>query len=265
MADALYRRIADDLRKQIESGNLGPGEQLQTEAELRKHYNASRNTVRDAIKALINLGLVDTRPGQGTFVAKEIAPFVTTLTADPKTPGSAGVRRQQETRVPTKSMPKVEILKARDDIADQLQLPKGSQVISRHEERSIGGTPWSLQTSFYPKKFVELGASELIDAEDIEEGTVQYLFTTLGRRQAGYSDWIKVRNPDAKEATFFNLSQDGRIQVFEIFRTAFDQDGSPMRVTVTICPTDRNQFVVNVVGSDQPKANGQNPDSQPHG
>ena len=34
--------------------------------------------------------------------------------------------------------------------------------------------------------------------------------------------------------------------MFEIFRTAFDQNGDPMRVTVTIFPTDRNQFIVNV-------------------
>ena len=34
--------------------------------------------------------------------------------------------------------------------------------------------------------------------------------------------------------------------MFENFRTAFDQDGRPMRVTVTVFPTDRNQFIVNV-------------------
>jgi len=49
MADPMYRRIADDLREQIESGDLEPGQQLRTEFELRDHYKASRNTVRDAI------------------------------------------------------------------------------------------------------------------------------------------------------------------------------------------------------------------------
>jgi hypothetical protein len=34
--------------------------------------------------------------------------------------------------------------------------------------------------------------------------------------------------------------------VFENFRTGFDQTGTPMRVTVTIFPTDRNQFILNV-------------------
>jgi hypothetical protein len=32
--------------------------------------------------------------------------------------------------------------------------------------------------------------------------------------------------------------------VFEIFRTGYDQRGKPMRLTVTVCPTDCNYFVV---------------------
>ena len=48
MPDPMYRQIADDLRGQIESGELEPGQQLRTELELRERYEASRNTVRDA-------------------------------------------------------------------------------------------------------------------------------------------------------------------------------------------------------------------------
>ena len=83
MANPMYRQIADDLRQTIESGTIAPGSQLPTELELRERYNASRNTVRDAIKWLINLGLVATRPGQGTFVVEKIDPFVTTLSGNP--------------------------------------------------------------------------------------------------------------------------------------------------------------------------------------
>ena len=85
----MYRQIAEDLRRQIEDGELAPGSQLLTELELREKYNASRNTIRDAIKPLITRGLVETRPGQGTFVVQKIVPFVTTLTGDPEV-GSDG-------------------------------------------------------------------------------------------------------------------------------------------------------------------------------
>ena len=75
--------IADDLRQKIKTDELTPGSQLPTENDLQQQYNASRNTVRDAIKWLITRGLVETRPGQGTFVTERITPFITPLTGDP--------------------------------------------------------------------------------------------------------------------------------------------------------------------------------------
>jgi GntR family transcriptional regulator len=250
MAAPMYRQIAEDLRWQIKSGSLRPGQQLRTEIELREHYGASRNTVRDAIKWLTSLGLVETRAGQGTFVVKNIDPFITSLSADPTTGlgGGEGATYlsevEKEARVPSYSDPQVEIQKATIEVSSRLLLPEGTQVISRHQKRYIDETPWSLQTSFYPRGFVAQGAVRLIEADDIAEGAVMYLSQTLGLRQCGYRDWIKVRSPDTIEATFFNLPQDGRVGVFEIFRTAFDQTDKPMRLTVTVFPTDRNQFIV---------------------
>jgi GntR family transcriptional regulator len=264
MANPMYRQIAENLREQIESGQIAPVEQLQTEAELRKQYQASRNTVRDAIKWLTNLGLVETRPGQGTFVPLKIDPFITNLTT--KTRRAAGevmvagentsfmTEAAGQQRNPAISEPQVEIQKANGRVAAQLQLPDGSQVISRHQKRFIDGTPWSLQTSFYPSRFVTEGAIRLIEADDIEGGAVQYLAEALKLTQEGYTDWITVRAPEATEAYFFNLAHDGRVSVFEIFRTSYDQNGQPIRVTVTVYPTDRNQFIVNV--GDVPRAEG---------
>jgi GntR family transcriptional regulator len=251
----MYRQIADGLREQIESGGLQPGEQLPTELELRERYSASRNTVRDAIKWLMNLGLVETRPGQGTFVVKKIASFVTTLSGDPGTGDSVifQIQVSKHGRTPYSSPVQVEIQKANAGVGAELGLPEGSQVVSRHQKRFIDGTPWSLQTSFYPRGLAVQGADDLLLAGNIEKGAVQYLAETLGLKQVGYRDWITVRAPDATEADFFKLPQDGRVAVFEIFRTAFDQTGTPMRVTVTVFPTDRNQFIVEIGDAPEPR------------
>jgi GntR family transcriptional regulator len=85
MAEPMYRQIARELRQRITSGELGPGQQLPTELALCELHGASRNTIRDAIKWLTTNGLVETRPGQGTFVMVRLAPFITTLSADPET------------------------------------------------------------------------------------------------------------------------------------------------------------------------------------
>jgi DNA-binding GntR family transcriptional regulator len=251
MANPMYRQIAEDLRAQIESGQLEPGQQLRTELELRERYNASRNTVRDAIKWLTNLGLVETKPGQGTFVVQTIDPFVTTLTGDPGTgAGDEGATYlsevAQRNRKPTLSPLQVEIQEASDDMATTLGISKGAEVISRHERRFVDGTPWSMQTSYYPMEFADRGAERLRSARNIDEGTVKYLADKLHIRQVGYSDRITVRAPNPNEADFFKLPLDGRVPMYEITRTAYDGNGQPMRVSVTVYPADRNQFIINV-------------------
>jgi GntR family transcriptional regulator len=85
-----------------------------------------------------------------------------------------------------------------------------------------------------------------MSSKNIEEGAVQYLLETLGIKQKGYRDWISVRAPNTIEADFFKLPADGRIAMYEILRTAFDGNGKPIRLTVTVLPADRNQFIVNV-------------------
>lgn len=259
MAQPMYHQIADDLRAQIERGDLKPGEQLPTELELRERYEASRNTIRDAIKRLIALGLVETRPGQGTFVTQKIDPFVTTLTGDRESKRASGGEGtaylsevSEQHRKPTESVPRVEIQVPSPEVALRLRIGSGVQVVSRHQQRYIDDIPWSLQTTYYPMEFVTSGkAPMLLMAEDIADGTVAYLKKTMGLEQVGYRDWITARTPDSTEQAFFQIPHDST--VFEVFRTGFDQDGKPMRVTVTVFPSDRNQFIVNVGKVPAPK------------
>jgi GntR family transcriptional regulator len=261
MPTPLYRQIAEELREQIESGKLKPGQQLRTEFELREHYGASRNTVRDAIKWLTNLGLVETRPGQGTFVVQKIDPFVTKLTGEPERGRDEGAMYLSEVsdqnRTPAVSAIQVEIQEATEAVANGLWVPKGTEVISRHERRFVDGTPWAMVTSFYPGEFADRGAERLRRAGDIKEGTVQYLADSLQISQIGYRDWITVRAPNPTEADFFKLPPDGRVSVYEVFRTGFDSDGQPMRLTVSVYPTDRNQFIAEVGPVPPPRPGGQ--------
>ena len=244
MADPMYRQIAEDLRRQIEAGALAPGAQLPAEPELREKYHASRNTVRDAIKWLITRELAEARPGQGTFVVQKIVPFTITLTGDPETGESGPYLRDVRAghRTPDATSPRVEIQVADEDLAAELRLEAGTTVASRHQQYRIDGTPWSLQTSFYPMDLIQKGAVRLIEANDISEGTVEYLRESAGIKQAGYRDTLTVRPPDMNESAFFRLPDDGRVSVLEQRRTAYAEDGRPVRLTVSVYPADRNQF-----------------------
>ncbi len=261
MPQPLYLRIAEDLEEKIKSGSLAQGSQLPTEAELKEQYDASRNTVRDAIQRLNGKGLIETRPGKGTFVTRKPDPFVTVLTVGLEEVGvGEGAtylsRVNAEHRKATETKPKVEVQYAPDVIARRLRVPPGTQVVSRHQERTIDDLPWSLQTSFYPMDFIIQGATLLLTAEDITQGAVQYLRESIGLTQVGYRDWITARSPNDHEQEFFRIAHDAT--VFENFRTGFDQQKKPMRVTVTVFPTDRNQFIVNVGDVPDPQY-GENP------
>jgi len=66
--ERLYERIVSQIEKRIESGELKVGNQLPAERELAEQFAVSRTAVREAVKALRQKGLVEIRPGRGTFI-----------------------------------------------------------------------------------------------------------------------------------------------------------------------------------------------------
>ncbi|QVQ50076.1 GntR family transcriptional regulator [Spiractinospora alimapuensis] len=68
-APTLAAQLAAGLRQRIHSGEWAPGEKLPSETTLAAELGASRATVRQAINALQEAGLVRVRHGRGTFVA----------------------------------------------------------------------------------------------------------------------------------------------------------------------------------------------------
>lgn len=65
-----FEEVADQIRKQLSSGALKPGDRLPPERELAEQFNLSRNTVREALRALEMSGILQFRKGAtgGAFV-----------------------------------------------------------------------------------------------------------------------------------------------------------------------------------------------------
>jgi GntR family transcriptional regulator len=64
-------QVADDLRAEIQSGRLRPGDKLPGEAEMAEVYGVSRDTIRRATSELSEEGLLVILHGRGTFVAEK--------------------------------------------------------------------------------------------------------------------------------------------------------------------------------------------------
>jgi GntR family transcriptional regulator len=73
-----YRDIAAKLEKEIRLGNYPVGELLPTETELMARHSASRQTVREALRILMNQGLIVRRAGLGSVVIATEPPVLFT-------------------------------------------------------------------------------------------------------------------------------------------------------------------------------------------
>ena len=66
-------KIVDAIVDLIINKELQPGDKLPSENEWMEIFGVGRNSIREAIKMLSSLGIVEIRKGQGTFVAKRVS------------------------------------------------------------------------------------------------------------------------------------------------------------------------------------------------
>ena len=64
-----YEQVADRIAADIRAGRFAPGERLPSERDLARRLEVGRASVREAIAALQVSGMIETRPGSGSFVA----------------------------------------------------------------------------------------------------------------------------------------------------------------------------------------------------
>ncbi len=238
MAHPKYQQIADQLRAQISSGALAPGQRLPSEPDLAAQYDASRNTVRLAIALLTNQGLVVSRQGLGTFVHEPAKPF-TALLSRIQTPP---VEKHASAALPVVSPAAdesdmarlvVETSAASPDVAEKLRIPVGEQVVIRRSQYVIGDVPWQLINSYYPSDLAR--GTALQQAGEIESGSIG-LLSELGYPQQGFVDEIGARMPDAREFDFFRLASGTPVLV--VNRTAYSSE-RPIRLTSYVYRADR--------------------------
>ncbi|MDI6725431.1 MAG: FadR/GntR family transcriptional regulator [Smithellaceae bacterium] len=66
--------IADQILTMINSGHYPAGSKLPSERVITEQMGVSRPSLREAISALQNVGILESRPGDGTYVCHSVAP-----------------------------------------------------------------------------------------------------------------------------------------------------------------------------------------------
>lgn len=67
-----YYALMEELKDNILSGKIKPGDKLPSENQLSMHYQLSRHTVRKALSILVNEGYVVAEHGRGTFCSEHV-------------------------------------------------------------------------------------------------------------------------------------------------------------------------------------------------
>lgn len=95
---SIYEEIVTQLRGMIDRGELKPGDKLPPERKLAELFSVSRGTVREAIRALSEQHLVESRQGAGTYVTDMDAERFATVFAGAILRGQPGLRDIFEVR-----------------------------------------------------------------------------------------------------------------------------------------------------------------------
>ena len=73
----LLRKIVDQVKQNIASGNLKKGDKLPSERQMSEMFGLSRATIREAIKALNTLGIIECSHGSGNYISSNLSNSLT--------------------------------------------------------------------------------------------------------------------------------------------------------------------------------------------
>src|SRR5208283_5657341 len=136
-----YQKIQHSILRQIESGELKPGDAVDSERELAKIHRVSLMTARHGLSMLEREGLVLRRPGAGTFVGRPKIHFnkLTSFTEEMSARG-----------LPVRSRVLSFNIVSEQDAAARLALPADAGIVKFERLRLGGEEPFALETCYLP-------------------------------------------------------------------------------------------------------------------
>jgi GntR family transcriptional regulator len=242
--ESITQRITAELRRQIESGVLGPGALLPSETELAQAYGVSRQTARTAMQALERDGLVVLRPRRGRIVRStqrlrwHLSEFerpdhtvLTTSDAWETDIESQGHDPAADPQRPENALT-LERISPPPAVAQRLKMdPQTDVCVVRRHVRYIDGRPAIISDDFFDQEIVR--GTELDVPEDT---TRENILAEAGYEQVYDIDEIITRMPTPEEIDRLRIAPG--TPVAEHIRTGYTSADRAVRVMISIIPGD---------------------------
>jgi GntR family phosphonate transport system transcriptional regulator len=229
---ALWRRVADGIERGIADGRLTAGTRLPSESEIADTYRVNRHTVRRALSALAERGLVQAERGSGTYVkAQRLAYPLRTRTRFSEIVGEGGYE-------PRGQLIGSGIEPGTRDICRKLELKAGALLLRLEMVRLADRTPICVATTWMPADRFEGADRVYARVRSITKTLTHYNVRDYRRK----STRITAATSDATDASQLALSFGGPVLIVD--STDVDADGVPLLTTHARFSAERVEFLV---------------------
>ncbi|MGY0387930.1 GntR family transcriptional regulator [Nocardioides sp. WG-D5] len=229
---AKFRQIAEQIRAQILSGELRPGDEIPSERAVAADYSVSRPTATKALMLLRELGLVHSVQGSGTFVSDlTVNRRASERYTKARTSGRIYADDTHAEIVAAEIVPE-----APEHVVRALQLEAGGAAIRRHRITREGDRRAETSTSWFSAGLTA-SAPQLLVKERIFSGTLAYVEAQTGRHGTYARDRTCARAAGA-DAEHLGLADSGA-PVLVVEHTVYDQHDHPIEFAEAVYPPDR--------------------------
>ncbi len=215
-----YRQLSDLIRQRIARGELAPGDQIPSEAQLGHSYKISRITIRQALSDLERDGLLERVPGKGTFVRKHNSHVerTTRLTGFGENAAALGL-------VPGYRTLKAEPTRVPIEIADRLKIEPG-QAFVVDRVLFADGEPVAKHTSYLPQWIVNKARPNAFTKESLDKGSLYSAIEQAGTRLFRADEVVEPGLAGGDEAEQLEMRESDL--VLRVTRTVYDAIDVPL-------------------------------------
>jgi len=223
----LYYQIMRDLKEQIVSGMLVPGDKLPSEAEHTRRFGVSRVVIRQALRILEEQGLIVRIKGKGTFVSDAVAED-----GAPRISGSLEDLIHMGTDTTIKVV-EFRLVKATPDLAEVFGVKEGDDLFNVQRVRMVHSSPLAVLINHIP---YAIGAS--IPLSDL---TREPLIVLIEKRAGVPIEWASevFQAVAADEELARLLEVDILTPLLKLTLTVYSHDGSVVDLAHVFYRSDR--------------------------